>query len=627
MGNEHFEKDIQEPLDIEDDGVNTEDDLVNASSSEVDNENSTTSLMGTDIQENNIEDDMSNASNSEDDDGAVDNENSSTSSLFGADIQEYEEDLSDSEGSMLHATRSEAGNDGDSENMMEDNTGGGSTSEFSVDNEDRADAGDKPLYPGAHLSKGESILMLMSYLLRHNLTGEAFTHLLEMFNIMFPGLIPSSYYLFHKEFGSSSKFEVHFYCESCSKYLGIRAECPFQCDSCNTVFDASANLKNGFYFLVLPLYAQIQQLLQEHSVSLNEKTRTSGVLSDIQSGEEYQKLHDSGVLGKDDLTLIWNCDGAPVFKSSKCSIWPIQCQVIELKPEVRKKHILMSALWFGPSKPSMLTLLTPFVKEASLLETAGIEWQDIQGNCHVSKVFVLVCSSDSMARPLLRNTKQFNGFYGCDFCYHKGGKSYPYDRPEPPLRNERDHFSHAMSASDNEPVFGVKGPSPLMKLCHFQMINGFIPEYQHNVCLGVTRQLSTLWFDTANSEAAWYIGKQIKEVDLRLVKIKPPVEITRTPRSMSERKFWKASEWRAFLLFYALPVLKGILPARFWNHLFLLVFGIYTLLQDKIKTRSVLMSELALKKFVIEFQRLYGKHHMTFNIHLLTHVTQIGRGL
>ena len=62
--------------------------------------------------------------------------------------------------------------------------------------------------------------------------------------------------------------------------------------------------------------------------------------------------------------------------------------------------------------------------------------------------------------------------------------------------------------------------------------------------------------------------------------------------------------------------------ARFWNHLFLLVFGIYTLLQDKIKTRSILMSEMALKKIVIEFQRLYGKDHMTFNIRLLTHVTQ-----
>ena len=52
-----------------------------------------------------------------------------------------------------------------------------------------------------------------------------------------------------------------------------------------------------------------------------------------------------------------------------------------------------------------------------------------------------------------------------------------------------------------------------MKLSHFQMINGFIPEYKHNVFLGVTQQLSTLWFDTTTSEAPWYIGKQIEEVD------------------------------------------------------------------------------------------------------------------
>lgn len=41
----------------------------------------------------------------------------------------------------------------------------------------------------------------------------------------------------------------------------------------------------------------------------------------------------------------------------------------------------------------------------------------------------------------------------------------------------------------------------------------------------------------------WYIGKQSEEVDLRLVKIKPTVEITRTITSVSERKLWKASEW------------------------------------------------------------------------------------
>ncbi|XP_017543045.1 prothymosin alpha-A-like [Pygocentrus nattereri] len=111
--------------------------MSNASNSEdndyeVDSGNSsTTGLLGTDIEESdneddqpNTEDDMSNVSNSGDEEDEMDNENSFTTSLFGADIQENEEDLSDSEESMLNASRSEAGNDMDSEDLMEGNTGG-----------------------------------------------------------------------------------------------------------------------------------------------------------------------------------------------------------------------------------------------------------------------------------------------------------------------------------------------------------------------------------------------------------------------------------------------------------------------------------------------------------------------
>lgn len=53
------------------------------------------------------------------------------------------------------------------------------------------------------------------------------------------------------------------------------------------------------------------------------------------------------------------------------------------------------------------------------------------------------------------------------------------------------------------------------------------------------------------------MGKEIDEVDGQLVKMKLPVEITRSPRSLTERKLCKASEWRAFLLFYSLPAVKG----------------------------------------------------------------------
>ena len=181
------------------------------------------------------------------------------------------------------------------------------------------------------------------------------------------------------------------------------------------------------------------------------------------------------------------------------------------------------------------TFLKPFVNELQILEQNGIKWKDSENVQHVSKVYALICSSDSIARPLLRNTKQFNGFYGCDFCYHVGGGPYTNKGPKPHLRTEDKHFDHAMAATPDSPVMGVKGPSPLMKLSKFQMIHGFFPEYQHCVCLGVTRQLAKLWFDSKNHNKEWYLGAKSDRIDKELIAIQPPVEITRVPRSVADK--------------------------------------------------------------------------------------------
>ena len=66
----------------------------------------------------------------------------------------------------------------------------------------------------------------------------------------------------------------------------------------------------------------------------------------------------------------------------------------------------------------------------------------------------------------------------------------------------------------------------------------------------------------------WYLGGKVSDIDQELLAINPPVEVTRAPRSVKDRKFWKAFEWRSFLLFYALPVLNGIMKKKYWNHLF-----------------------------------------------------------
>ncbi len=159
----------------------------------------------------------------------------------------------------------------------------------------------------------------------------------------------------------------------------------------------------------------------------------------------------------------------------------------------------------------------------------------------------------------------------------------------------------------------------LMKFENFQMVNGFAPEYQHSVCLGVTRQLANLWFDSRNHEQVWYTGTKSDLIDKELVTIKPPVVIIREPRSVADRRYWKTSEWRSFLLFYALPLSNGVLLRKFWNHFFLFVFAVHILLGEKVKRCDIDVAERALRKFTLQIEKLYGAANMTFNVHLLTY--------
>lgn len=67
-------------------------------------------------------------------------------------------------------------------------------------------------------------------------------------------------------------------------------------------------------------------------------------------------------------------------------------------------------------------------------------------------------------------------------------------------------------------------------------------DYMHCVLLGVSRSILHLWIDSKHHDELWYIGNQVSEVDARLSAIRPPNEIQRTPRLISEsRKYWKGT--------------------------------------------------------------------------------------
>lgn len=187
---------------------------------------------------------------------------------------------------------------------------------------------------------------------------------------------------------------------------------------------------------------------------------------------------------------------------------------------------------------------------------------------------------------------QFNGFYGCPYCYAPGKSvqtserghtlSYPFNMENPNGHHEvRTHASHVKNAEEaqlNRMVLGVKGLTWFSYLPKFDTIRGTAIDYMHCILLGVVKMLATLWFEKSHKQEMFSIASRITEVDQRLLNIKPPSYIPRLPRSLSEISHFKAAELKNFLLFYSLPCLFGILPMDQYHHFSLLVYSTYILL-------------------------------------------------
>ena len=67
-----------------------------------------------------------------------------------------------------------------------------------------------------------------------------------------------------------------------------------------------------------------------------------------------------------------NTDGFPVFHSSKKSLWPILCTVIEQNKEKRKNNLILAGLWCHYKKPSPSPFFNNLITELKSLATDGL---------------------------------------------------------------------------------------------------------------------------------------------------------------------------------------------------------------------------------------------------------------
>ena len=213
------------------------------------------------------------------------------------------------------------------------------------------------------------------------------------------------------------------------------------------------------------------------------------------------------------------------------------------------------------------------------------------GETKTVKCILLSGTFDAPAKCLFHNVVQFNGYFGCPYCLHPGttiktsssgaGHShvYLYDRETNGEKKQRTHEETVCLAIEAERLKkqgksntvvtkGVKGLSWSIYFPKFDVISGTVIGYMHSVLLGVVKMLLTLWTDKSYNSEPWFLGAdKIKIFEKRLMSIKPPYRITRTPRSIiANMAHLKASEPQSFLLFYGLPCLWGLLPNEYFQH-------------------------------------------------------------
>ncbi|KAH7984557.1 hypothetical protein HPB52_022278 [Rhipicephalus sanguineus] len=291
----------------------------------------------------------------------------------------------------------------------------------------------EPFNDEGTLTKGDAYMMILDLAVKYGLSWTVIEAIQKTYNSLSgKKAFPESKYLFRKLCGVDVKdITFHFYCPRCKSLLAEtngdleeRRRIQVECQSCHSKYVGRGLMHSGSFFVSLPIEKQLESVLSSQTTSaavmasLSRNSENTS-MSDITDGSQYRASRNNVGMAAHDLTVTVNSDGSPVFKSSKYSIWPVQITLDQLPPLLRWKNVMMPLLWYGNEHPNMTLLLEAFVVQLQKLNARGISWT-FNNNQICSKVYCICCCADSPARAAMQHMIQFNGYYGCSWCYHPG---------------------------------------------------------------------------------------------------------------------------------------------------------------------------------------------------------------
>lgn len=303
------------------------------------------------------------------------------------------------------------------------------------------------------------------------------------------------------------------------------------------------------------------------------------------------------------LSLNFNIDGIPLFHSNGTQLWPILASVNRSPP-------FAVAHWVGASKPSNVTVyLHDLIRELDHMQA-----NDFVHNEQVYKINVKAFICDAPARSFLKCIIGHTGYYACERCEVEGVHFGSVRMQETDAELHTNERFAAQDYDDHQ-----RGESPLASI-HIPMVTSFVLDYMHLVCLGVMRRMVAKW----KKGEFKLTPLSLAQISSNLIKMRENVPscFQRRPRGLDETEYWKATEWRFFLLYGGIVALKNNIPHHQYKHFLALSMGMRILLskvavQDPV---NVAYAKSLLTWFVKESIQIYGAEFITYNVHNMIHI-------
>lgn len=302
-------------------------------------------------------------------------------------------------------------------------------------------------------------------------------------------------------------------------------------------------------------------------------------------------------------------DGIPLSKSSEKHFWPILGKFRKLK------YPFIIAVLLGSGKPKNVNeYLKEFVTEVANLKENKIQWSNgIKYNFRIDH-FVL----DAKARSFVKQCVSHNGYYACEKCIVRGvhyRKRMCYfdqnclHRTDESLRN-RANPNHHIGYSILEDI-------------EIGMVSQFRLDPLHLVYLDVVKRMLSFLISVRSQCTLPDAIAIVIDINNMLQNVVDyfPMEFTRKPRSLgvrNKREKWKGSEFRRFILYDSIYVLKDHVPTNIYQCFLSLHCAIYTLCRPNLFQELNRVADYILRKFVNVSVHSFGREFVVHSL-MFTH--------